>query len=293
MGQNRHPNIKIAVASGKGGTGKTTVAVNLFAAIKKLNAQAVTLSDCDVEEPNAQLFFPGKPEHLMDVNALIPRINKTRCTYCGDCAKICAFNAIMFVKDISHIQVMPDLCKSCGACLWACRYDAIQEYDKKLGQINLLQTGKHSIREGRLEIGSPFAVPVIRELKKQTPEKEIVIYDSPPGTSCPVIETIHDADFVIVVAEPTPFGLSDLKLMTQTLKKINKTAGVVINRAISGQQKLYDYLKQENLPVLMEIPFDRQLAAHYSKGNLFVDVSKEYDKLFHALYKNIIRYLDR
>ncbi|MCF8331331.1 MAG: ATP-binding protein [Bacteroidales bacterium] len=279
-------NLKIAVASGKGGTGKTTVSVNLFESVRRQNHQ-VTLADCDVEEPNDHVFLDGQLKHNEIVTTPIPSINKDKCVYCGDCAKICTFNAILFVKPISHIQVLPDLCKSCGACLWACKYDAITEYPKKLGVINHYEVNGQYLTEGKLEIGSPFAVPVIKKLKKETPESDIVIYDSPPGTSCPVMETIVDVDFVVVVTEPTPFGLSDLKLMVETLKKMKKQAGVVINRSTNNSQTLYGYLEQESLPVLMEIPFDRKLAAQYSNGKLFTDMEGDYENKFYSLFERI------
>ncbi|MFO8087750.1 MAG: ATP-binding protein [Bacteroidales bacterium] len=283
--------LKIAVASGKGGTGKTTLSVNLYTAIARTDTCSVTLADCDVEEPNDHVFIHGQLKHSQTVTTPIPQINKDKCVYCGECAEICAFNAILFVKPISHIQVMPDLCKSCGACLWACRYNAIREVDKPLGKINTYQVGKHQMTEGELEIGSPFSVPVIKELKSKTPDTDVVIYDSPPGTSCPVMETIQDADYVLVVTEPTPFGLSDLKLMIGTLKKMQKQAGVVINRSHDNQQELYDYLNSEDLPVLLEIPFDRKLAGQYSNGLLFVDFNKDYEQrfinLFHRIEKEV------
>lgn len=279
-------NLKIAVASGKGGTGKTTISVNLFEAIRR-RKHNVTLADCDVEEPNDHVFLDGQLVHNETVTTPIPRIDKDKCVYCGDCAKICAFNAILFVKPISHIQVLPDLCKSCGACVWACNYKAITEYPKKLGVLNRYEINGQYLTEGKLEIGSPFAVPVIKKLKQATPESDVVIFDSPPGTSCPVMETIEDVDYTIVVTEPTPFGIADLKLMVETLKKMNKQAGVVINRSTSNNRKLYDYLKQEDLPVLMEIPFDRKLAAQYSNGKLFTDLGEDYEDKFYNLFERI------
>ena len=279
--------MKIAVASGKGGTGKTTVSVNLFSVVQQMEKSKVVLADCDVEEPNDQVFLKGEFDWSEDVTTPIPSINEDKCVYCGECAEICAFNAIMFVKPIKHIQVLPDLCKSCGACTWACRYDAIKEIPKKLGVLNQYKLIGNSLVEGMLEIGSPFSTPVIKELKKKVGEHDVVIYDSPPGTSCPVMETIHDADFVVVVAEPTPFGISDLKLMAETLKQMNKQAGVVINRSNSQNRELYDYLEQENLPVLMEIPFDRRLAEQYSNGKLFTEMSDGYREKFENLFAKI------
>lgn len=257
--------LKIAVASGKGGTGKTTVSANLFSVLREKYRQNASLADCDVEEPNDHIFFDTELLNSEDVNTLIPEIND-KCVYCGICADICAFNAIIFVKSISHIQVMPDLCKSCGACKWACPYDAIDEYPKKLGTVNRYKVGEQILTEGKLEIGTPFAIPVIKQLKKSVPDSDIVLYDSPPGTSCPVMETIHDADYVIIVAEPTPFGMSDLKVMTETLKQMHLSAGVVINRSEGKDQQLREYLHEQKLPVLMEIPYERELAEQYSRG---------------------------
>ncbi|MGM0613072.1 MAG: ATP-binding protein [Bacteroidota bacterium] len=279
--------MKIAVASGKGGTGKTTVAVNLFSVIQNQEERNYVLADCDVEEPNAHVFLNGEHEWSENVTTPIPSIDKDKCVYCGKCAEICAFNAIMFVKPISHIQVLPDLCKSCGACTWACPYDAINEIPKKLGVLNQYKLDKNNLLEGMLDIGSPFSVPVIKELKKKAEDYELVIYDSPPGTSCPVMETIHDVDFVVVVAEPTPFGVADLKLMIETLKQMDKQAGVVINRSTSDNHLIYEYLEQENLPVMMEIPFERQLAEQYSNGLLFAEQSDIYREKFENLFDSI------
>ncbi|MFW6020230.1 MAG: P-loop NTPase [Bacteroidales bacterium] len=279
--------MKIAIASGKGGTGKTTVAVNLFSAIKHGQNNKIAIADCDVEEPNDHIFLKGKHQWFEDVTTPIPSINKDKCVYCGKCAEICAFNAIMFVKPIKHIQVLPDLCKSCGACTWACPYDAINEIPKKLGVLNQYDLNGSTLLEGMLDIGSPFSVPVIKDLKKKAENYDLVIYDSPPGTSCPVMETIHDVDFVVVVTEPTPFGISDLKLMVETIKQMNKQAGVVINRSSFDNQSLYKYLEEENLPVLMEIPFDKKLAEHYSNGLLFVEKSEEYREKFENLFESI------
>ncbi len=280
--------LTIAVASGKGGTGKTTVAVNLYETIRQITEVPLALADCDVEEPNANIFLRKPLADKSRVNSLIPRINERKCNFCGKCADICAFNAIMFIKPLTHIEVMPDLCKSCGACSWVCPHSAIEEYEKELGQLFYWSSGREFVAEGRLKIGVPFAVPVIKEVKALVRSRQgVIILDAPPGTSCPVVETIHDTDFVLLVAEPTPFGLSDLKLMAETVKALNKPAGVVINRSMGENLELRNFLKKENLPVLLEIPYNRKLAEIYSKGNLITSRNyyyrKEFEKLFHRV----------
>lgn len=286
-------NSKIAIASGKGGTGKTTVSLNLFFTLQKILDQKIQLVDCDVEEPNIQLFTKGELVSVSDVNIKIPLIDSDKCVYCGDCASACAYNSILFVKSISHIAVLEDLCHGCGVCSYVCNQpDVIVEKDKKLGEVNTykLDNGNELI-EGRIEIGSAIAVPVIGETLKLTDKNALKIIDAPPGTSCPVMETIKDVDYTILVTEPTPFGLNDLKLMVETTRKMHGKFGVVINRAGLGDSAIYDFLREENIELLMEIPFDKNLARIYSEGKIMVDevpaIYEKYVQLFDKVKLNL------
>lgn len=250
---------KIAVASGKGGTGKTTVSLNLFYTLQKYLDQKIQLVDCDVEEPNIHLFTKGKVKSVTEVNIRIPVIDSDKCTYCGDCATACAYNSILFVKSISHIAVLEDLCHGCGVCIYVCNQSyVIVEKDKKLGEVNIYELSNGNVLvEGKIEIGSALAVPVITDTLKSTDENTLRIIDAPLGTSCPVMETIKDEDYTILVTEPAPFVLNDLKLMVETMRKLSGNFGVVINRAGLGDTAIYDYLREENIEVLARIPFNR------------------------------------
>jgi len=283
----------IAVASGKGGTGKTTVAGNLFHTFLKQGAKALLL-DCDVEEPNAGLFFNTTLTSKIVVEQQLPEIVTSNCTFCGRCTEACAFNAILMVKSIAHIKVMPELCHSCGACIYACpEHGAIVEYPKTLGQVNSYEIRDFSspgILEGELKIGEAMAVPVIKQVKKHASKlnHEFRIIDAPPGTSCPAMETIHNADYVILVAEPTPYGINDLKIMLQTALKMRLNVGVVINRSDKGSEELEQYLDENNVEVLMKIPFDKRIAAAYSEGNLLTEHIPEVEEKFRMLYHSLI-----
>lgn len=260
--------IKIAVASGKGGTGKTLVSTNLFSALQQLNYR-VTLVDCDAEEPNDLVFFSGEKEKSFEVNQKVPVIDESKCTFCGKCHEYCNYNAIFILPPSKIIKVIEDLCHGCGACSVACKFDAISEKDVSLGTVTRFSITEHtSIIEARMKIGVFSPVSVIKAAIKEADDDGIIILDSPPGTSCPFIQTVVEADYVLLVTEPTPFGLSDLKQSVETLKTMNKTYGVIINRSGLGDNAVYEYLKQENIPLLMEIPFDKTIASHYSKGEL-------------------------
>lgn len=286
-------NYKIAIASGKGGTGKTTVSLNLFYTLQKNLNQKIQLVDCDVEEPNIQLFTKGIFKSKADVNIKIPVIDKDKCIYCGDCAAACSYNAILFVKSISHIAVLEDLCHGCGVCSYVCNQpNVIVEKDKKLGEVNVYSLNNiNELVEGKIEIGSALAVPVIAKTLKSTDENALRIIDAPPGTSCPVMETIKDVDYTVLVTEPTPFGLNDLKLMVETMRKMKGKFGVVINRAGLGDNEIYDYLQGENIDLLMEIPFDKNLARIYSEGKIMVDelpeINEKYEQLFEKIKSNL------
>ncbi len=280
---------RIAIASGKGGTGKTMVAVNLMYSIKDIIDGKIQLIDCDVEEPNINIFTKGRFNSEKEVAIKIPEINTDKCIYCGKCAEYCSYNAIIFVKSIPHIAVMDDLCHGCGACSYACETkDAITEKNHVLGTVSKYNiSDKIEIIEGRIKVGNALAVPVIKAVKKEANENALVIYDSPPGTSCPVIETINDVDYVVLVTEPTPFGVNDLKLMVETVKKLGKKMGVVVNRIGLGTDDLYDYLNAENIEVLMKIPFDKKIAGIYSEGKILVDEFPWLKQEFLDLFKKI------
>lgn len=282
---------KIAIASGKGGTGKTTVAVNLYRTLQNMGME-VNLLDSDVEEPNVNLFLKGEKVASEPVNMMIPEIDPNICTFCGKCAEVCAFNAIMMIKSVGHIKVLPDLCHSCGACSYFCPEEgAITEHPKKLGEVIQYydnQNGSYTY-EGRLSVGQALAVPVIKQTKNKITENMINLVDAPPGTSCPAMEVMHDADYTILVAEPTPFGISDLKIMLETIRKMNLKAGVVINKADRGDGQLRKLLKEENIDILGSIPFRRDIASRYAEGDVLVDVFEDVKKSFRELWNNIER----
>lgn len=279
--------MKIAIASGKGGTGKTLVATNLFQTIRKAG-EPVILIDCDSEEPNDQQFINGNliDEQLVTQN--IPVIDTDKCTYCGKCQEYCHYNAILVLPEMKHIQVVEDLCHDCGACLYACQYGAITEKEKMIGAITKYDVDDHSaLYESRIEVGVYSSVPLIREAIKDAENGHFAIFDSPPGTSCPFIATVEQADYVVLVTEPTPFGLNDLKLSVETLQELNKPFGVVINRAGLGNNAVQEFLAENKIQLLAEIPFDRKIAASYSEGILITDSLDEYRELFAQLYKTL------
>lgn len=286
---------KLAIISGKGGTGKTTVAVNLFAAIHEKWTKNVQLVDCDVEEPNDLLFFnKSTVESRKIVNQPVPEIDVAKCTFCKQCEMYCEFNAISIIPSLTYAVVDPNLCHSCGACLHACKFDAIAEKDHMIGEITNYKTENNAkLLEGSLKIGSPMQTRIIKDLKASiATDNTIVIFDAPPGTSCPVVETVSDADYVILVTEPTPFGLYDLQLTVDLMKEMKKPFGLLINKAGLGDLEVYKYAKQEHIELLAEIPFDKDYAAQYAKGQLLTNIppliEQEYLKL--AIYlKNKIK----
>jgi MinD superfamily P-loop ATPase len=267
--------MKIAIASGKGGTGKTTVSVNLYYFLSKEFDNQVRLVDCDVEEPNDILFFPHpKTEQKKLVFSLIPEIDTHLCTFCKKCSDWCEFNAVTIIKNRKFAEINKDLCHSCGACIVACEFGAITEYPQPLGVITKFDTGfGNGVIEGRLEIGSAMQTSLIKEVKKYAAhESGITIFDAPPGTSCPVVETVSDADYVILVTEPTPFGLHDLKITIDLLFDLRIPFGVVVNKAGLGNDEIYHFLKSKNIELLGEIPFLKEYAAKYSNGNLLENI---------------------
>ncbi len=283
--------MQIAIASGKGGTGKTTVSVNLYYFLSKKTDQKVQLIDCDVEEPNDLLFFNNPPQIKEEqVFSLVPEIDVNKCTFCRKCADWCEFNAITVVKSVKFVEVNTDMCHSCGVCSIACTNGAIKEYKKPLGIISQYDTGfGMSFTEGRLEIGSAMQTSLIKEVKKEiSDDAQIVIYDAPPGTSCPVVETVSDSDYVILVTEPTPFGLHDLKLTVDLLFDLKIPFGVLVNKAGLGNDEVYQYLKEKNIELIGEIPFSKEYAQNYSKGELLQNIPTEITKVYEGIADKLI-----
>ena len=279
---------KIAIASGKGGTGKTFVSTNLFNVLRKLS-YPVTLVDCDAEEPNDREFLSGEESKKMDVTQLVPAIDENKCTYCGKCFEYCQYNAIFFLEEARVIKVMEELCHGCGACSVACEYGAITEKDDVLGTVTQYQIAQNaSLIEARMKVGVHSPVPVIKAAIKQAEQTDIILMDAPPGTSCPFIQTVNLSDYVVLVTEPTPFGLSDLKQSVETLKTLGKHYGVIINRAGLGNDEIYDYLNQEKIPLLMSIPFDRKIASLYSTGKLLTNEDIKWELKFNELFNLIV-----
>jgi len=277
----------IAIASGKGGTGKTFISTNLFNALQK-TGEKVSLVDCDAEEPNDREFIAGEFLHAIDIMQKVPVIDESKCTYCGKCYEYCNYNAIFFLGEQRMIRVLEDHCHGCGACSVACEYDAITEKDDLLGTVASYKVLENSMLiEARMKVGVHSPVPTIKAAIKSASDVDIVLLDSPPGTSCPFIQTVATADYVVLVTEPTPFGLSDLIQSVETLKGMGKKCGVIVNRAGLGNDEVYHYLQKENIPLLMSVPFDKSIALAYSNGKLVSNESEDWDLKFNALYKTI------
>lgn len=275
----------VAVASGKGGTGKTTVAVNLALALR--DERPVQFLDCDVEEPNAHFFLKPAIVDSREVFKLIPEVDESRCTYGGTCARVCTYHALAVVKDT--VLVFPELCHGCGACSLLCPEKAIREVGRRIGVVESGQAGAMTVLQGRLDIGQAMSPPLIRALKERLDPGRTVIIDAPPGTSCPVIESIKRSDVCLLVTEPTPFGLHDLELAAAAVKTMGIPRGVVINRAApgDGNKKILDFCAAEGIPVVLTIPFDRRIAEAYSRGELLIDAIPAYRTTFLELFKTI------
>jgi len=271
----------IAVASGKGGTGKTTIAVNLAYALDR----EVQLLDCDVEEPNAQLFLNGALLSTEEVTIPIPQIDASLCNGCGECSRFCEYNAIVSYGTMP--LVFADMCHGCGGCMKVCPPQAIREVDHRIGVIETFSAGKITLIQGKMDIGAAMAPPLIRAVKQKTDNRIPILLDAPPGTSCPVITTLRGADFVALVTEPTPFGLNDLILAVETVREMDLPFGVIINRSGSGDARVNFYCADENIPILAEIPDDRKIAEAYSRGELIGKVFPEYRLIFEKIINDI------
>jgi len=252
----------LSIASGKGGTGKTTLAVNMALALSR--SRKVQLIDLDVEEPNDHIFLRPDIEGSEEVTLLVPEIDADRCTYCGRCAEICAYGALTVIKD--SVVVFEELCHGCGGCSLLCPEQAIAERPRPVGTVEWGKAGEVSFAHGRLNPGEAFAPPVTRAAKKRIHSQDIVIADAPPGTACPAVEAVKGSDFCVLVTEPTPFGLNDLILAAEMVKKLGIPAGVVVNRSDLGDDRVDRFCEDEGLPIFERIPFDRRLAETYARG---------------------------
>lgn len=274
--------IRVAIASGKGGTGKTFVSTNLFQSLLKKGIN-VALTDCDAEEPNAAAFFNLTEISRDHVTQKVPVIDLDKCVFCGKCQEWCTYNAIYVIKEKKVAKVMEEMCHDCGACSVACEYGAITEKTAVLGDIVKFEGKENfSVVEGRLKVGVYTPVPILKNAISAT-FADLVILDSPPGTSCPFIHTVNASDYIVLVTEPTPFGLNDMKLSVEIIRQMNKPFAVIVNKAGLGGTEVYEYLEEEKIDLLMEIPFDKELAAIYSKGGLVIDVREDIAVLFDAL----------
>jgi MinD superfamily P-loop ATPase len=283
--------MKIAIASGKGGTGKTTVATAFAQALSKAQ-KSVSLLDCDVEAPNSHIFIQPELDQFEDVNMLIPSVDAEACTGCGKCAEVCQFHAIVVIG--GQTLVFPEMCHGCGSCTLICPEKAITEIPNRLG---ILEGGlsQEGIRFGHgiLDIGEPMAVPVISKLKKwqDLMDAEIVLIDSPPGASCPVVESLRGTDYIILVTEPTPFGLHDLRQAYKVTQELEIPAGVIINRTGIGDKGVEQYCEEMGLQILMQIPLEREIGRGIAQGKSLLEIKPEYENRFLQLHLQIIEAL--
>jgi len=273
----------ISVASGKGGTGKTTVAVNLALSLKN-----VQFLDCDVEEPNAHLFLRPKIKNKKSAFIPTPEVDFERCNYCGRCREVCAYNAIAVIPGGNgkkgNVLIFPHLCHGCGACSLLCPQKAIKEVKKEIGIIEIGNSGDIQFVHGKLNVGEILSPTLIRQVKEYTNPTRTIIIDSPPGTSCPVIASVKGSNFCILVTEPTPFGLNDLILAVEVVRKLKIPLGVVINRSDIGNNDVEDYCQKERIPILMKVPFSKEIATLYSRGSPIVDKISQFKNQFKDLY---------
>jgi MinD superfamily P-loop ATPase len=273
----------LAVASGKGGTGKTSISVNLA----KVLGFPVQLLDCDVEEPNAHLFLRGTLIGEEGINIAVPQINPAACNACDKCVSFCQFNAL--ASFCGNPLVFPELCHGCGGCTLVCPRDAIRETEFRIGVVRTFVDDNITLKSGCLDVGVSLASALVRSVKALREDGVMTILDAPPGTACPAVATLHGADYVLLVTEPTPFGLHDLKLAVDTVRELRLPFGVVINRIGIGDDRVQRFCAAEYIPVLLEIPEDRRIAEAYSRGELIVDALPEYRVLFEHLWQAITR----
>ena len=275
----------VAIASGKGGTGKTSLAVNLARTLEKTYAEPVHLLDCDVEEPNAHLFLAGESFGEVTIDVAVPDFDPDRCDACDKCVDFCQFNALASVGKTPLL--FPELCHGCGGCSLVCPQDAIREKDTRIGVIKTVRVGGITLKSGCLDVGVSLASTLVHALKARLEEGVTTILDAPPGTACPAVATLRGADFVVLVTEPTPFGLHDLTLAVDTVRALALPFGVVINRIGVGDERVHRYCEAEGITILLELPDDRRVAEAYSRGELIVDALPDYGAHFARLWQAI------
>jgi len=275
----------ISVASGKGGTGKTLVATSLALSLK--DRSRVQLLDCDVEEPNDHVFLRPEITSREAVSILVPEVDEEKCTYCGKCAQVCTYNAIAVLGN--HVLPFPQLCHGCGACSYLCPEGAISEQSRETGVVERGHSNGLGFVHGKLTVGEAMAPPVIRQVKEhaRSDNGDTTIIDVPPGTSCPVVEAVRDSDFCLLVTEPTPFGLNDLTLAVETVRELDIPCGVVLNRAGVGDGKVEEYCQEENVPILLTIPLDTEIARLYSRGIALVEGLPQWKGSFLKLFDRV------
>ena len=281
----------VAIASGKGGTGKTSVAVNLARTLERTRAVPVQLLDCDVEEPNAHLFLAGTPLGEETVNIAVPEFDPDKCDACDKCVDFCQFNALASVGKTPLL--FPELCHGCGGCMLVCPQDAIREKDYRIGVVKTVRAGNITLKSGCLDVGVSLASTLVHALKERLEEGITTLLDAPPGTACQAVATLRGSDFVVLVTEPTPFGLHDLTLAVDTVRALGLPFGVVINRVGVGDDRVQRYCAGEDIPILLEIPDDRRIAEAYSRGATMVEALPEWEPKFLRLFADIAAIIER
>ncbi len=278
----------ISVASGKGGTGKTLVATSLALSLK--DRYRVQLLDCDVEEPDDHIFLRPVITHKEVVSIPVPRVDETRCTYCGRCAEVCAYHAIAVLP--KNVLVFPQLCHGCGACSYLCPERAILEEAREIGVVETGHSNGLHFAQGRLIVGEAMPTPVIRRVKEKASAEGIVVIDVSPGTSCPVVQAVRGSDCCLLVTEPTPFGLSDLVLAVDMVRELKIPCAVIINRAGRADGRVEEYCQKENIPVLLSIPLDMEIARLYSRGVPLVEGMPHWRESFLRLFDHVLEIIN-
>lgn len=277
--------LRVAVASGKGGTGKTTVATNLAVSLAS-EGYRVVYADCDVEEPNGHIFLKPTIEKVTQIGVPVPEIDLARCTACGKCGEFCQFSAIVCIKD--KVLTFSELCHGCGGCSLICPEAAIGEFRREVGEVAEGSANGIGFIHGTMRIGEAMSPPLIHAVKERLPSDGVALLDAPPGTSCPVIEAVKGTDFVLLVTEPTPFGLNDLKLAIEMVRELELPLGVVINRSDVGDDEVRRYCDREGIALLLEIPDDRRIAEAYSQGRMAVDAVPTLRRDFLELWNKVL-----